>query len=550
MLSIDITDRQIKLVRGVHSGNKIRVQDADMRELSMGMVSNGYITDVPMVAAELNDIIKTKDIKEKDAIVSITSSSIVYKEMLLAKPKTMKNPAIIEAMIQSSMNISNEYNISFTIAGETEDEEKNKLIKVIAAACPQRLVDGYVRLFSHIGISLKGVNISNNSVTRLIVNAPKMADRMPLLLIQIDKGFLNMNLYEDNQLVFSRYFNVDPNDYDNAPNYLTRAVYDNLFRMLQFIRSRKGSKPLKEIMFYGDIENFIELTNTISSFNIPANILSTPTSVITMTEIDFTKYANAIGALYRRNKELEHINLLEATSAKESKGMSGFLLAIGAGCAGAVLVVAGICLGLEIINNNYKAEIDKVQNQLSDPALVADLATVDTRKSMLQGFEQYNSTVNQTVLLFNYQPKVQSYVIEKLREPIDDKENGILTGKEELEITNISINGYDVNVSFVGMCEGNPAHIPSAYAEYLTEKVKDKYGDAYFNSVSYTGFEKLNSSDLATYAMLSDEDTAKFDTLFSFDISMKLNMGSDAKNATIDLEPDETAEDQTAGGNE
>ena len=550
MLSIDITDRQIKLVRGVHSGNKIRVQDADMRELSMGMVSNGYITDVPMVAAELNDIIKTKDIKEKDAIVSITSSSIVYKEMLLAKPKTMKNPAIIEAMIQSSMNISNEYNISFTIAGETEDEEKNKLIKVIAAACPQRLVDGYVRLFSHIGSSLKGVNISNNSVTRLIVNAPKMADRMPMLLIQIDKGFLNMNLYEDNQLVFSRYFNVDPNDYDNAPNYLTRAVYDNLFRMLQFIRSRKGSKPLKEIMFYGDIENFIELTNTISSFNIPANILSTPTSVITMTEIDFTKYANAIGALYRRNKELEHINLLEATSAKESKGMSGFLLAIGAGCAGAVLVVAGICLGLEIINNNYKAEIDKVQNQLSDPALVADLATVDTRKSMLQGFEQYNSTVNQTVLLFNYQPKVQSYVIEKLREPIDDKENGILTGKEELEITNISINGYDVNVSFVGMCEGNPAHIPSAYAEYLTEKVKDKYGDAYFNSVSYTGFEKLNSSDLATYAMLSDEDTAKFDTLFSFDISMKLNMGSDEKNATIDLEPDETAEDQTAGGNE
>ena len=34
MLSIDITDRQIKLVRGVHSGNKIRVQDADMRELT------------------------------------------------------------------------------------------------------------------------------------------------------------------------------------------------------------------------------------------------------------------------------------------------------------------------------------------------------------------------------------------------------------------------------------------------------------------------------------------------------------------------------------
>ena len=103
MLSIDITDRQIKLVRGVHSGNKIRVQDADMRELTLGMVSNGYITDVPMVAAELNDIIKTKGITEKDAIVSITSSSIVYKEMLLPKPKSLKNTAAIEAMIQANM---------------------------------------------------------------------------------------------------------------------------------------------------------------------------------------------------------------------------------------------------------------------------------------------------------------------------------------------------------------------------------------------------------------------------------------------------------------
>lgn len=546
MLSIDITDRQIKLIRGIHSGNKIRVQDADMRELSMGMVSNGYITDVPMVAAELNDIIKTKDIKEKDAIVTITSSSIVYKELLLAKPKSMKNPAIIEAMIQSSMNISNEYNISFTIAGETEDEEKNKLIKVIAAACPQRLVDGYVRLFSHIGISLKGVNISNNSVTRLILNMPKMAERMPLLLIQIDKGFLNMNLYEDNQLVFSRYFNIDPNDYENAPNYLTRAVYDNLFRMLQFIRSRKGAKPLKEIMFYGDIENFIELTNTISSFNIPANVLSTPTSVITMTEIDCTKYANAIGALYRRNKELEHINLLEATSAKESKGMNGFLLGIGAACAGAVLVVAGICVGLEIINGGYKSEIDKVQRQLEDPGLVADLATVDTRQSMLQGFEQYNASVNQTVLLFNYQPKAQSYVVEKLREPIDN-DDGILTNKERLDITEITMGGYEVTVSFMGMCKSDPAHIPSEYARYLTEKVKNKYGDPYFNGVSYSGFEKQNISEYATYAMLSEKDIEKYDTVFSFDITMQLNMGSDEENATVDLEPDAET-DETAGG--
>lgn len=94
MLSIDITDRQIKLVRGVHSGNKIRVQDADMRELTLGMVSNGYITDVPMVAAELNDIIKTKGITEKDAIVSITSSSIVTRKCCSPSPRALRTPLL------------------------------------------------------------------------------------------------------------------------------------------------------------------------------------------------------------------------------------------------------------------------------------------------------------------------------------------------------------------------------------------------------------------------------------------------------------------------
>lgn len=541
MLSIDITDRQIKLVRGVHSGNKIRVQDADMRELSLGMISNGYITDVPMVAAELNDIIKTKDIKEKEVIVSITSSSIVYKEMVVAKPKNMKNPAIIEAMIQSNMNVSNDFNISFTIAGETEDEEKNKMLKVIAAACPQRLVDNYVRLFSHVGLQLKGVNISNNSVTRLIINTPKMADRMPLLLIQIDKNFLTMNLYEENQLAFSRFFNIDPNDYENAPDYVTRAVYDNLFRMIQFIRSRKGAKPLQEILFYGEIDSFIEITNAISSFNVPTNMLSMPTSIASSVQFDFSKYANAIGALYRRNKELEHINLLEATSAKESKGSSGFLLGFAGAALGAIAIVGGAVLIFDVLNNNMQKEINAYQAKIDDPQMQRDLQLVDERDAMLQGFNSYNDTVNKTSLLFNYQPKVQSEVFKKVREPLDSQTDKLLNGdKEQLEIAKITVANYSVTVDFKGLSQGDPSSIPSRYVEYLATKVLNKYDEPYFVNITYTGFDKDNLLDWGTYTMLNDTTGQKYDTVFSFQLTMELRMGNDEKNATLDLNAMET----------
>ena len=543
MLSIDITDRKIKLVRGVHAGNKIRVQDADMRELTLGMVSNGYITDVPMVAAELNDIIKTKGITEKDAIVSITSSSIVYKEMTLPKPKSIKNTAAIEAMIQANMGVSNEFNISYTIAGEAEDEEKNKLIKIIATACPQRLVDGYVRLFSHIGLSLKAVNISNNSVTRLIVNIPKMSERMPMLLIQIDQGFLNMNLYEDNQIVFSRYFNIDPSDYDNAPDFVVRAVYDNLFRMIQFIKSRKGSKPLKEIMFYGDTGNFIELSNAISSFNVPVHVLAAPSTVITMTEIDFTQYANAIGAIYRRNKDLEHINLLEATSAKESKGMNGYLMALAGACVGAVALVGAITIGIAAVDGSIRGQITEVQNQIQAPALQADLKVVTDREAMLSGFQTYIENAGSTSTLFNYMPKVQSYVYDKIKAPMEEVKSEY---NIDLDVYGFEMVDYTVSVTFMGQSNGDPTPIPAAYVEKLTNDIKTTYGDAYFQNITYTGFEKVNTSLAAKYLDIV-KDGSKYDTIFKYTVTMNVRPGSDEENAntiSLDLNGDQGAAEE------
>ena len=542
MLSIDITDRQVKLVRGVHAGNKIKVQDADMRELSMGMVSNGYITDVPMVAAELNNIIKTKDIKEKDCVVSITSSAIVYKELTIAKPKNMKNPAIIEAMIQSTMNISAEYNISFTIAGETEDEENNKMLRVMAAACPQRLVDGYVRLFSQIGLNLRAVNISNNSITRLITNTPNMADRMPLLLIQIDKNFINMNLYEDNQLSFSRFSTIDPSQFVSDDeegggedvNYVSQAVYDNLFGMINFIRGRKNARPLQEILFYGEIDSFIEITNAISSFNVPTNMLSMPSSIVPAptAEFDFSKFANAIGALYSRNKELEHINLLEATSAKESKGSSGFGLALLGSAVLAAGLVGGAMLVTNIINNNYNSQIEEYTRKIQDPQMQKDLKTVDDRNAMLSGFNNYNDTITKTQLLFNFRPKAQSLVYEKLKKPLDD--SSFLGSDEELKITEFVCTGYEVTAKFMGVSKGDPTMIPAKYADYLTNKVMNKYDDPYFLNVKYTGFEKKNASELEAYAFIASEGKEQFDTVFSFEMTMQLQMGSDEEFANLD----------------
>ena len=539
MLSFEITDSQIKLIRGVQSGTKIRIQDAEIHELSEGYVQNGYISEVPMVAAALSELLKVKNIKEREAIVSITSSSIVYKEMAVAKPKNMKNPAIIEAMIQANMNISNDYNISFTIAGEFEDEEKNKMLSVIAAACPQRLVDGYVRLFSHVGLQLKGAYVANNSATRLVLSTPKMEERMPLLAVQVDKHFLSMNLYENKQIAFSRFFNIDAADYDNAPDYVSRALYDNLYRMIQFIKTRSkdsrnnDTRPLQEIMLYGEWDSFSEINNAVAQFdNVRNSTFSMPSMVSTSTPFDFPKFVNAIGALCRVNKDKEHINLLEATSAKSSNAANTFLLALAGVVVGSVAVVGGTVLVLNIINNNFQGKIDALQAKISDPVMQNDLQIVDARTNMLAGFKTYNDSVSRTALLFNYQPKVHSSVIEKIRTPLDSETDKLLVEGEELDIERIVFSGYDVTVQFKGRSNGDPSSVPSRYAQYLAEKVLNKYGEPYFINIEYSGFTKENDSEMNDYAVLQSKGEVKFDTIFSFEMTLHLQMGSDEKNAT------------------
>lgn len=493
MLSIDITDRQIKLVRGSAQGNKIKIDEVDFREIEKGLVSNGYIADVPLVAAEIIDMINTRAIKEKDTIVSISSSSILYKELMLPKPRKLSNTAAIEAMIGSNMGISGDYNISYTIVGETVDENKNPLIKVLATACPQRLVGGYVKLFTHMGLALKAVNISNNAISRLIQNTPKMSGYMPLLLVQIDKEFLNINLYEDNVLSFSRYFKIDPADYNNAEDYVNQAIYDNLFRMFQFFQSRKDMKPIKEMMFYGEIGDFIALTNTVSGFSVPCHILSAPTTIASRADFEFTVYANAIGALYKVNKELEHINLLDTTAAKESKGLNTFFIGLGAAALISVLAVVGANVVIDVINNNIKSQITKVQADINDTALQARLTTLQQKEGVLANFQSYKDSIANAELMYNYMPVGTTDVYKMLREPFTAKQDKIenvtsddirknLSGMTLID--SVDISGYSVTATY--SCK-NQAQ-PSQYVRALIDQ-------GYFENITYTGYTVEKGED-------------------------------------------------------
>lgn len=512
MLSIDITDKQIKLVRGTLSGAKIRVVDTETRDLTVGCVSNGYITDIPMVAGEITDIIASKNIKDKDAIVCINSGSILYKDLTIPKPKKISNSAAIESMILNTMGITKEYNISYSIIGEVKGEDDAEMLSILATACPQRMVDGYIRLFTQLGLNLKQINVSNNCISRLILNTPKLEASMPLMLVQVDTDFVNINIYEDNQVTLNRYVRIDPYDYNNDDDYVNQAVYDNVFRTLQFIQQRKDSKPLKEIMFYGHVKDFISLSNSVSSLNIPAHILSIPNNIVAFCDFDFAEYANALGAFFKIRKDLDHVNLLDSSAVKEKTGVSKFVVLVAVCAVAAVAACGGAVVVCNSIANGVQTQADEIDARIHSPEMDERLQVLNDKIGIYDNINLYRSNLEIAEKVFEYMPRGTTDVRTKLLEAMD----GVADDGKISLVENIEISGYDVNVSV--RCYSQD--VPTKYVRSLIEQ-------DYFENITFTGFDGEELEDEKSETNVSS--LAKGEARYSFALSMRIKGGNDVE---------------------
>lgn len=223
--------------------------------------------------------------------------------------------------------------------------------------------------------------------------------------------------------------------------------------------------------------------------------------------------------------------------------MNGYLMALAGACVGAAALVAAVTVALGVYDNSIKDQISDVQEQIESPTLQRDLEIVSQRESMLSGFISYNTNAGSTSQLFNYMPKAQSYVVNKLKEPLESVR---VKDKVDLDICNVTIDDYSVTATFLGQSKGDPTGVPAQYVEKLINDVKNEYGDPYFQNVNYTGFVKANSSLESAYLELKEKkgEATKFDTVFTFELTMNLKPGSDEENAkSINLNPGSDAQE-------
>lgn len=562
MLSFDITDKNVRIIKGVESNGTIKISKAANIKIDKEYIVNGSVKNVQELGLLIQKTLLMNKMSEKEAVLSISSNYTIFKELTVPKVKESDFPKQVKLEMQKAVGIDEAYAVSYIIVGNATDSQGNEIkegnasvVTVLATACPQDLIDSYKEVFNFLDVQLKSVMIGCNCVTKLLLSDPKVKEKMPLLAVQVDENFINLNIYEDNKLTFSRFASIDPADYGNSPDYVFEAVNENVSRMLQFQKSRNPKELIDNIIFYGDTRNYDKLVAEFDDMN--TSVIKVPPHIKGYENLEFSEYANAIGALFKRNKDTEKVNLLESGGTAsiindKIKSDSSFKVIMIGTLVASIVIMGGITAVVKGINAGIKSDIKAQEDYMSDPQTIADLEKYDNRNLMLENVRNYKSMAYQADNAYKSKAVLNKEAVDKI--------DSILAAvNEELDseafIDNIAYKDgafamviADDHADDLNELDGVPK-LPALFAQKLAE-------DGYFAGVTYEGYSvSEESTEIKGASTVEiDEETGEEVVIegesaeitgqrIEFELTVHLNGG----DAELEEEVDETeTETETA----
>ena len=484
MLSIDITDRQIKAIKGKQRGDQVSVSKACVINLEPGIIFNGVVTDMPMAANLVAARLGQQQMRGKNAVVSITSNLIVFKELQIPIAKIDDFSIMVYHQMQSTMGIGDDYCISYVIMGETPGNSQNKMRRVLATACPQRLVDSCRQLFALLGIRLKAIYVSSNSLAKVLLRNVSYKTKMPMLLTQIDRDFISMSIFCHDQLQFSRFVRISQADYEADANYLASAAADNIFRMFQFYRN-----SFRDVVLCGQVEDVRPFQEALEPLGITPSVFVLPTLVRWPKDISPLLFINAIGALFPHNRKLTRINMLETIDLKERvrRKKDAFLVQLLATFLALSLLVGSGYATLSLLTTRLEISIAEISLELNDPENAWKLADLQIKQARLAAIRQFISGVQGADAAFSTLPKLDKEDLD----PLENLTNG------EIVINSYTLEGYTLTVNLSAVDQ----RAPSAYVQRLAES-------GAFAFVGYSGFQQngANADFILTILLKGGEE--------------------------------------------
>lgn len=340
VLSMDIGAHKIKIVEGSNTKNGIQINNFLSIETPEGSLRDGIILDKDLMHYVISEELRNKKIKTKDVYLTINSSKIVTREIVIPKVEYDEIDKILKYQIEDYLPINvNDYIIQFKIIEGINADDIEKL-RILVIAIQKNIIDDYYELVRNLNLNPIVLDYQPNSISKLLKYNSVVNNTFPLQNLTIasidigydstkisiikngnvlvtkiveiagkyiDESILNLNCNDENLgEIKNKIINIS-HSYDNKSNdenilsILKSAVLiiaEKIEAVFRYYLNRKTDNKINMIILSGGISNINGLDNLFGNiFNIPTININSLDSV--WFKGSLINYANAIGSIIR-----------------------------------------------------------------------------------------------------------------------------------------------------------------------------------------------------------------------------------------------------------
>jgi type IV pilus assembly protein PilM len=299
-LSLEIRSGFVYLVesKSKSKSGPVNISKTLFFEFPESWIDNQGVREIDEFGSLLADHLTKNNIKDKDCILCINNSSIIYRELMIPKIDDKKTPFIVRSEMMNALNLTPDYIMDFIVLEEIRKEEETSQLRVLAVAMLESAIESYLNAFKKAKRNVVAIDSATNAVIKLANESKIFTDDDPVILVDVGNSYLRLYLFENGMYVLSRNARLVSYSEGDKESVIP-IVEDNINKMIQFSYTR-SKKAIKKIVLMGMDEILPEIQKVLfDSLFVPCDIIQMPSTFISTVGFQ-AKYVNAFGALIRK----------------------------------------------------------------------------------------------------------------------------------------------------------------------------------------------------------------------------------------------------------
>jgi len=341
ILSLDLGSYEIKAIEGRNTKNGIIVDNYFSMPTPEGAYKDGEILDKDLIYYVLNEELKNRKIRTKNVYLTINSSSIITREVIIPKVEEEEVENILQYQIEEYIPMNPEdYIVQFKIIGTIYEENIEKL-SILLIAIPKSIVESHFQLIKDLDLNPLVLDYQPNSIAKIIkynsfVNDSYPTDNLTFATIDLGYNGTRVTIIKDGTIMVSRVIelgmkHMDQNilnffeytkeeleekkleikdinhvedeydDYNRLVNIVKNSIEnlgDRIEIVFRYYLTREMGNKIDMILLYGGGSNINGVSNMFSNyFGIPSIAVKSFDNIKCDGEIH--KYMNSLGSIIR-----------------------------------------------------------------------------------------------------------------------------------------------------------------------------------------------------------------------------------------------------------